>query len=154
MYSIEPSYSASGQDNTPTSNCTFVGSQGFVAVVASGTLDMDGPQVVVSARCNPVSGSGTSSTATLSPTLNSPSGTAVPTQTSIGSAYVPPYPTGSGYYPYIPTGTSYPTASFGPLPTGFGGGSGSTVLFTGDAVRAVASIGVTLLASVGVIATL
>ena len=81
-----------------------------------------------------------------------------PTNTVSNSAIttVPPYPTATGSYSRVCTGTgaaSASTASGAAQPTG-GNGNITPVPFTGDAVRAVKSIGGPVLFFVGLIAAL
>ena len=161
MYSVIP-------DDT-ASNCTFVGADGTQIVITGFQQDV-GPQTLVNVTC--VARTGPAVTLTDFPNLSR----FFPPETDSTTAYVssatgytptnpvsisaittvPPYPTATGYYYRIGTGTGGALASTAPgaaQPTG-GNSNITPVQFTGDAVRAVKSIGGPVLVVVGLIAVL
>ena len=163
VYSIAPiqAFDIPPDYDYPQAICNFTLEDGSTLYdTTSSAQDTDPPQRVIAVACLPSQYSGTNSS--IIPSGLYPTGTpytiTYPTAVGTVSSIAPPYPTGTGSY-YVP-GTTGASASAAPSATGVMplGRRGVVLLgersFTGDAGRFTRSLGVSIVALLGVAAGL
>ena len=157
MYSISPQDEFTNpRPSYAQANCTFTLEDGTKRYVTD-TFDIP-PQKVISVSCVAAQYPGINTSITPSglyfPTINPGSSSAITSSAVVGavSSLAPPYPTATG--PFDVPSVTGASASAAPSATSVTTGAKSVVLFTGDAVRAATSFDVSLIALLGIVATL